>query len=226
MRLLLVEDDESLAKALCMALQRRGYQVGWVADGVQALMRLRDDAPDLAILDLEVPGIDGLQVLHRARSQGVVVPIVVVSGRGGIGDRVQALNAGADDYVSKPFALEELLARLRALLRREHEQPRPARTVCGRLSMEAATGEIQLDGAPLRLTAREQAMVGVLMRQPGRAVPKDRLFRLVYPDQDNVRFDAIDVLAHRVRRKLAGTGVSLVTLRGLGYALKALPDCA
>jgi two-component system response regulator TctD len=224
MRLLLVEDDESLAKALCLALQRRGYQVGWVADGLQALMRLRDDAPDLAILDLEVPGLDGLQVLHRARGQGVVVPIVVVSGRGGVGDRVLALNAGADDYVSKPFALEELLARLRALLRREHEQPRPACTVCGRLSMEAASGEIRLDGRPLRLTAREQAMLGVLMRQPGRAVPKDRLFRLVFPDEKNVRFDAIDVVAHRVRCKLAGTGVSLVTLRGFGYALKAPRD--
>ncbi|HSV70466.1 MAG TPA: response regulator transcription factor [Methylibium sp.] len=219
MKLLLVEDDLAMAQALQLALERRGFEVARCANGSEALQRLRHDPPDLALLDLTIPGLDGLQVLHKARADGLSVPIVVLTARGAVGDRVQGLNAGADDYLAKPFDLDELEARIRALLRRHgRDQGTPQR--CGRLSLERESGAFYVGEQVLELTPREQALLKALIAQPGHAVSKDKLFRVVFPMETEIQFEAIEVVAYRLRKKLVGSGASLVTLRGLGYLLR------
>jgi two-component system response regulator TctD len=219
MKLLLVEDDESMARALRLALERRGFEVDACGNGNEALQRLRTDPPDLALLDLTLPGMDGLAVLQKARSHGVATPILLLTARGAVGDRIQGLNAGADDYLAKPFDLDELEARVRALLRRAHGAPEPA-LQCGPLRLERESGAFYLGDAILEVTPREHALLKALMAKPGHAMPKERLFRLVFPMEDTIQFEAIEVVAYRLRKKLAGSGVSLITLRGLGYLLR------
>jgi two-component system, OmpR family, response regulator TctD len=221
MKLLLVEDDPSMAQALRLALERRGFEVDCCGDGTEALNRLRHQPPDLALLDLTIPGLDGLQVLHKARAEGLQVPIIILTARGAVGDRVLGLNAGADDYLAKPFDLDELEARVRALLRRAQGDEGEARPACGPLAIDRESGAFYLGDQVLELTPREQALLKALIARPGHAVAKERLFRLVFPMEDNIQFEAIEVVAYRLRRKLAGSGVSLITLRGLGYLLRA-----
>jgi two-component system response regulator TctD len=222
MKLLLVEDDESMSRALRLALERRGFEVDVAANGNDALQRLRFATPDLTLLDLTIPGMDGLAVLQKARSHGVAAPILVLTARGAVGDRIQGLNAGADDYLAKPFDLDELEARIRALLRRAQGEPEAA-LQCGLLRLERESGAFYLGDEILEVTPREQALLKALMAKPGHAVPKERLFRLVFPMESTIQFEAIEVVAYRLRKKLAGSGVSLVTLRGLGYLLRAEP---
>jgi len=222
MRLLLVEDDLAMAQALQLALERRGFEMNVVHNGSDALQQLRNQPPDLALLDLTIPGLDGLQVLHRARAEDIRVPIVVLTARGAVGDRVLGLNAGADDYLAKPFDLDELEARIRALLRRTagHEADE---LQCGALKLELASGAFYLDGEVFDVTPREQALLKALIAKPGHAVPKEKLFRVVFPMETDIQFEAIEVVAYRLRKKLAGSGVSLITLRGLGYLLRSDP---
>ncbi|MCM5679835.1 response regulator [Schlegelella sp. S2-27] len=222
MKLLLVEDDESMSRALRLALERRGFEVEVAANGNDALQRLRFATPDLTLLDLTIPGMDGLAVLQKARSHGVAAPILVLTARGAVGDRIQGLNAGADDYLAKPFDLDELEARIRALLRRAQGEPEAA-LQCGPLRLERESGAFYLGDEILEVTPREQALLKALMAKPGHAVPKERLFRLVFPMESTIQFEAIEVVAYRLRKKLAGSGVALVTLRGLGYLLRAEP---
>lgn len=222
MKLLLVEDDESMSRALRLALERRGFEVEVAANGNDALQRLRFATPDLTLLDLTIPGMDGLAVLQKARSHGVAAPILVLTARGAVGDRIQGLNAGADDYLAKPFDLDELEARIRALLRRAQGEPEAA-LQCGPLRLERESGAFYLADEILEVTPREQALLKALMAKPGHAVPKERLFRLVFPMESAIQFEAIEVVAYRLRKKLAGSGVALVTLRGLGYLLRAEP---
>lgn len=219
MKLLLVEDDLAMAQALQLALERRGFEVDRCHNGSDALVRLRHDPPALALLDLTIPGLDGLQVLHKARAEGLTVPIVVLTARSAVGDRVLGLNAGADDYLAKPFDLDELEARIRALLRRlGRDNDAPQRV--GSLSFERASGAFYLGDQVLELTPREQALLKALFATPGHAVAKEKLFRVVFPMESEIQFEAIEVVAYRLRKKLAGSGVSLVTLRGLGYLLR------
>ncbi len=219
MKLLLVEDEAAMAQALGRALERRGFEVTHSADGGEALARLRHSPPDAVLLDLSLPGMDGLQVLHRARAEGIGLPILILTARGAVGDRVLGLNAGADDYLAKPFDLDELEARIRALLRRHgHRDEEPL--ACGPLVLDRPSGAFHLGGQILELTPREQALLKALMARPGHAVPKEKLFRLVFPMEELVQFEAIEVVAYRLRKKLAGSGVQLVTLRGLGYLLR------
>jgi two-component system response regulator TctD len=218
MRLLLVEDDAAMAQALQLALERRGFEVTHVANGSEALQRLRHQPPDAALLDLTLPGMDGLQVLHKAHAEGISVPILVLTARGAVGDRVVGLNAGAEDYLAKPFDLDELEARVRVLLRRHAKKD--VVLACGPLTMEVDSGAFYLDGAPLEVTPREQALLKALIARPGHAVTKEKLFRVVFPMEQDIQFEAIEVVAYRLRKKLAGAGVSLITLRGLGYRLR------
>ena len=223
MKLLLVEDDQAMAHALQLALERRGFEVTHCFDGGEALQRLRHYPPDAALLDLTLPGMDGLQVLHKARGEGITVPILVLTARGAVGDRVQGLNAGADDYLAKPFDLDELEARVRALLRRRGGRGDELPLACGPLTLERDSGAFYLDGKPLEVTPREQALLKALIAKPGHAVAKEKLFRLVFPMEQDIQFEAVEVVAYRLRKKLAGSGVSLITLRGLGYLLRADP---
>lgn len=224
MKLLLVEDDPSMQTTLQRTLGRRGFTVQVCGDGEQALPAWRRFEPDVVALDLSLPRRDGLQVLAQARSAGLHTPVLLLTARGTVGDRVLGLNAGADDYLPKPFDLDELEARLRALRRRNARQQQdqaPVRSLqVGLLHAEAEGGAIYLRGQPLELTPRELALLRTLMAKPGHAVPKERLFELVFPGEAEVLPEAIEVVVYRLRKKLAGTGASLMTLRGLGYLVR------
>ena len=225
MQLLLVEDDSAMRTTLQRTLMRRGMQVQVAADGPAALAQWLARPPDAVVLDLSLPGLDGLQVLERARGHGLKTPVLILTARGTVGDRVLGLNAGADDYLAKPFDLDELEARLKALLRRSQDsfgsQPPPEVITLGALRYDKESGAIYRDGQVMELTPRELALMHGLLARPGHAVTKERLFALVFPGEANVQYEAVEVVAYRLRKKLVGTGISLVTLRGLGYLLKA-----
>jgi len=227
MKLLLVEDDPTMRSTLERALSRRGMQVAACGDGLAALGQWSASPPDVVVLDLSLPGLDGLQVLERARAGGLATPVLVLTARGTVGDRVLGLNAGADDYLPKPFDLDELEARLRALARRSAngaaaEAPAANGTVAlGSLSYDKDSGAFYHEGRVLELTPREASLLQALMARPGHAMAKERLFELVFPGASDVQYEAVEVVVYRLRKKLAPTGVNLMTLRGLGYLLKA-----
>jgi two-component system, OmpR family, response regulator TctD len=225
MKLLLIEDDASMIAALQRALSRRGMAVAVCSDGALALHAWQTAAPDVVMLDLNLPHVDGLQVLEQARRAGMTTPVLILTARGTVGDRIMGLNLGADDYLPKPFDLDELEARLRALVRRRStgKQPAPdgAEHVLGSLRLERDSGAIYNAGLPMELTPRELALLQALIVKPGHAVSKEKLFELVFPHEADVQYEAVEVVVYRVRKKLLGTGVMLMTLRGLGYLLKA-----
>lgn len=226
MQLLLVEDDATMRTTLQRSLARRGFEVTAVGDGLAALAEISARPYDAVVLDLSLPGLDGLQVLQQARARGLRTPVLVLTARGTVGDRVLGLNAGADDYLPKPFDLDELEARLRALMRRSAEQQEvrpaaPAEITLGALRHDRLSGMFYLHDEPMELTPREQALLRSLLQHPGRALSKEKLYEAVFPGQTEVQYEAIEVVVYRLRKKLADTGVSLMTLRGLGYLLKA-----
>ena len=225
MQLLLVEDDPTMQATLHRALTRRGMEVTAVGDGRAALSQWTALQPDAVILDLTLPGLDGLQVLQQARSRGLRTPVLILTARGTVGDRVMGLNAGADDYLPKPFDLDELEARLRALVRRSADPAvaplAPSSVQIGAIRYDKDSGALYFHGEVMELTPRELALMHALLAQPGHAVTKERLYELVFPGQLDVQYEAIEVVVYRLRKKLAGTGLTLMTLRGLGYLLRA-----
>src|SRR3954470_139442 len=221
MKLLLVEDDPSMQVALKRTLQNRGMDVELCGDGRDALARWKASPPDMVMLDLTLPGMDGLLVLEEARRSGLTTPVLILTARGTVGDRIIGLNTGADDYLPKPFDLDELEARLRALQRRSPAGRPSAGSTPGGLVWDRESGAIHWRGEILELAPREAALLHALLARPGHAVPKERLFELVFPGESEVQYEAIEVVVYRLRKKLAHTGVKLVTLRGLGYLLKA-----
>ena len=209
--------------------------------GDRALDRWRASLPDVVLLDLSLPGRDGLQVLADARAEGLATPVISLTARGTVGDRILGLNTGADDYLPKPVDLDELEARVRALARRGrpggagsvgaarglgggagglHDGRAEPPTFCG-LRADADSGAIYHQGQPLELAPREAALLRALLARPGQAVAKERLFDLVFAGEPDLQPDAIEVVAYRLRKKLAATAARVVTLRGLGYLLKA-----
>jgi len=223
MKLLLIEDDATMRSTLERALGRRGVNVATCDDGALAVARWAAFQPDVVVLDLSLPGLDGLQVLELARAQGLDAPVLILTARGTVGDRVIGLNAGADDYLPKPFDLDELEARLRALRRRRGDASgEPGGSVqLGALRLERQDGAFYLNEQVLELTPREAALLQALMARPGHAVAKERLFELVFPGQQDVQHEAVEVVVYRLRKKLVDSGVTLMTLRGLGYLIKA-----
>ena len=239
MKLLLVEDNPTLQTTLQRALGRRGFEVLACTDGHRALAQWRSTLPDLVLLDLSLPGQDGLMVLTQARAQGLTTPVIILTARGTVGDRILGLNTGADDYLPKPFDLDELEARIQALLRRRSPQATPQpdhrsafgpvgnpafgsalTPAFGGLQMDREQGAVYVHGQPLELPPRELALLRALLAKPGHAIAKERLFEVVFAGELDVLPEAIEVVAYRLRKKLADTGVQLVTLRGLGYLLK------
>ncbi|MFM9426151.1 two-component system response regulator TctD [Variovorax sp. GrIS 2.14] len=223
MKLLLVEDDPTMQTTLQRALARRQIDVRVCGDGAQALEQWRALEPDVVALDLSLPNLDGLQVLAQARAAGLRTPVLLLTARGTVGDRIVGLNAGADDYLPKPFDLDELEARLRALRRRHQnagvDAPINPQQV-GALRYELESGAIYHRAEVQELTPRELGLLKVLMEKPGHAVTKERLFELVFPGETEVQYEAIEVVVYRLRKKLVGTGAVLMTLRGLGYLLR------
>lgn len=224
MKLLLVEDDTALHTSLQRSLSRLGWTVEVCADGRVALGRWRACQPDVVLLDLTLPGRDGLQILQQARDEGLATPVLILTARGTVGDRVQGLNAGADDYLPKPFDLDELEARIRALHRRHSDNNAESAASPRQSSVmhyDKDSGAIYYQNQPLELAPRELALLKALLARPGHAVPKEKLFELVFPGELDMQSEAIEVVVYRLRKKLLVTGSQLVTLRGLGYLLKA-----
>ena len=222
MKLLLVEDDPAMRTTLLRALTRLGWTVDLCADGGAAITQWQQTRPDVVLLDLSLPGLDGLEVLAQARQRGLSTPVLILTARGTVGDRILGLNAGADDYLPKPFDLDELEARVRALLRRSENNVESASSPRGMdvFSYDKDSGAVYFQGAVLDLPPRELALLRALLARPGHAVSKERLFELVFPDAADVQLEAVEVVAYRLRKKLLPTGASLMTLRGLGYLLK------
>ena len=224
MQLLLVEDDPTMQTTLQRALERRGIRVTALGEGHGALARWSSHPPDAVVLDLTLPGLDGLQVLEQARARGLRTPVLILTARGTVGDRVVGLNAGADDYLPKPFDLDELEARLHALVRRSDVTQAKSGSnsiQIGAVRYEKESGALYLGDTALELTPRELALVHALLARPGHAVTKERLYELVFPGQLDVQYEAIEVVVYRLRKKLTDTGLTLMTLRGLGYLIKA-----
>jgi two-component system, OmpR family, response regulator TctD len=223
MHLLLIEDDPGLHTTLQRSLVRAQMRVDVCSDGRLALDHWLGAEPDVVVLDLSLPGVDGLDILKAARAKGLGTPVLILTARGTVGDKVLGLNAGADDYLPKPFDLDELEARVRALYRR-HAGNAPGSSPelhLGALRLDKANGALYHRQQIMDLSPREMALVAALMARPGHAVSKERLFEVVFPGEAEVQFEAIEVVVYRLRKKLAATGVALVTLRGLGYLLKA-----
>jgi two-component system response regulator TctD len=223
MKLLLIEDNLAMQTSLQRSFERSGMQVAVCADGARALDRWRAVVPDVVLLDLNLPGVDGLTILAHARAEGLTTPVLVLTARGTVGDRVLGLNTGADDYLAKPFDLDELEARVHALARRHGAAAHEAMPTLQGLSIDVVSGAVCHLGRPMDLTPREAALARALLARAGQALTKERLCDLVFPGERDVQPAAIEVVAYRLRKKLAPTGVQLVTLRGLGYLLQAAP---
>lgn len=219
MRILLAEDEHALGAWLTRALERSGFHVDWVDDGRIANRSIDGQDYDALVLDLGLPGRGGHEVLQHLRARDQRLPVLVLTARDSLAERVGSLNEGADDFLAKPFALAELEARLTALVRRARGSEHP-RMRCGPLAYDASMRQVLCDGRPLSLTPRELAVLKALLARSGEAVSKQQIHDRVFSDDDDVMPNAIDVLVHRLRRRLEGTGVRLQTYRGLGYVLE------
>src|SRR5471032_46930 len=221
MRLLIVEDDAALARGLLKAFRGDGLAVDHVSCGQDALEIVKMEPYSAIILDLGLPDIDGLTVLKRMRSMHVSTPILILTARDGTSDRVNGLDHGADDYLSKPFAVEELEARVRALIRRGQGSPDPILSL-GLLKLDRATGAAYLGDDVLDLTRRERSVLETLVSRVGTVVPKPRLAADVFDYDDSVSPNALEVYIGRLRRKLDKSGLEILTVRGLGYLLRQI----
>jgi two-component system response regulator TctD len=219
MRLLLVEDHVELSRWVGLALEKSHYTVERSMNGADADARLATERYDLVILDLSLARMDGLEVLRRMRARGTRTPVLIVTARGEVSDRVRGLDLGADDYLAKPFEIDELEARIRALLRRS-QAGGETRPCCGDLVLDPASHAFELGGKLLSLTPREFAVLESLVLRAGKVVAKGQLHERLFSLESDAKADAIEVYVHRLRRKLAGARVRIVTLRGLGYLLE------
>ena len=219
MRILVAEDDAILADGVTRTLRQSGYAVDWVKNGVEADTALDTDDFDLLILDIGLPRKSGLDVLRRLRARDSRVPVLILTALDGVNDRVRGLDAGADDYLAKPFELAELEARVRALTRRGMAGG-PTLLRHGALTYDQIGRIARLNGEPLELSAREVSLLEIFLSRAGRLVSKDQLVSHLCEWGEEVSPNAIEVYVHRLRKKLEPGGVRIVTVRGLGYSLE------
>ncbi|KQS71110.1 MULTISPECIES: response regulator [Methylobacterium] len=218
MRVLVVEDDAALARGLVAALRHGGYAVDHEADGADAVQLALSEPYSLIVLDLGLPGLPGFEVLKAVRAAGSTVPVMILTARDAISDRVRGLDLGADDYLLKPFDLAEFEARVRALVRRGQAVPNPVLR-CGALELDRAAGTVTLGGAPVALRRRELAVLTILMTRAGKPVPKERLSAEIFGFDEAVAPNALELYVARLRKKLQPDGPEIRTIRGLGYLL-------
>ena len=223
LHLLLVEDDAPLADGLANSLRQSGYSVDWSANGRAADAALMTREYDLVILDLSLPGLDGFEVLRRLRAQNKPLPVLILSARDASAERVRGLDSGADDYLTKPFDLEELEARVRALIRRS-QGIASAVVGCAGLSLDTKARRVLNKGEAVELTGREYALLELLVLRAGHVVSKQQIAESLCEWGDEISPGAIEIHIHRVRKKIDGAGVALRTLRGFGYMLETQAD--
>ncbi|HLS86632.1 MAG TPA: response regulator transcription factor [Burkholderiales bacterium] len=219
MRILLVEDDRMLSDALARALRQSAHSVELAAGGRDADAALASGGFDLVILDVNLPEMDGFEVLRRLRGRKSTVPVLILTARESVEDLVKGLDLGADDYLTKPFQLAELEARVRALLRRGHGGA-GAEIVHGALRLDVAGRRLYCRGQPLELSARELAVLELLLMREGRVVTKQQIAEHLYGWNDEASSNAVEVFIYRLRRKLEPSGVELRTIRGMGYLIE------
>ncbi|MEY4346126.1 MAG: hypothetical protein RL032_1958 [Pseudomonadota bacterium] len=221
MRILLAEDDAMLGDGLRAGLRQLGFQVDWVRDGAAAERELASDVYAAGVLDLGLPMKDGLDVLQSVRARNIATPVLVLTARDAIADRVRGLDLGADDYVVKPVDLNELAARLRSLIRRSHGQTHEV-LVCDKVQLDPAARQVRFDGQAASLSTREFDLLHALMRNAGRVLSREQLEQQMYSWGHEVESNTIEVHIHHLRRKLSSDAIQ--TVRGVGYTmLKATP---
>lgn len=224
MRILLVEDEPELAHWLSRSLEKKGFSIDWSNDGLVAYRRLQLEEFDAVILDLGIPSMDGHSVLSRLRSEDNRTPILILTARDSLADRVDTLESGADDFLPKPFRIEELVARLNALIRRSRGRDKP-RLACGTLTYDLSSKRFTLNGAALAVTPRESEVLRILIQRSGEPVNKQFILdRLTDRDDEIMNVEAVEVIIHRLRKKLQTSDVQITTLRGIGYCLEPLEN--
>jgi len=218
MRILLIEDDTLIGDGLKVGLSKLGFSVDWFASGEAGFQALNAAPWDAVVLDLSLPERDGLDILRQWRQQGADVPVLILTARDALDQRVQGLQLGADDYLCKPFALTEVAARLQALIRRRHGQLQPELRH-GRLVMAPGSHSVMVDGEPLSLKSRELALLELFLRNPGRVLTRAQLEEKLYSWDDDVSSNAVEVHIHHLRKKLGSQFIR--TVHGIGYTLGA-----
>lgn len=217
MRILLAEDDAMIGKAIRQGLADDGHTVDWVRNVSAVNAALHAPVYDLMLLDLGLPGGDGLDILRTMRQRGSALPVIIITARDDVQSRISGLDSGADDYVLKPFDLDELAARMRAVLRRRDQRPHPG-LQCGDLKLEPREKTASISGKPLTLSAREFALLQALLERQDRFLSRSQLEEALYGWDDDIDSNVIEVYLHRLRRKIGSERI--INLRGIGYRLK------
>ncbi len=220
MRILVVEDDKKIASFIVNGLKQSGFAVDHSADGEQGLIMAQSIAYDAAVVDIMLPKLDGLSLIQQLRAKGTRIPVLILSAKASVDDRVKGLQAGGDDYLTKPFAFSELLARIQALIRRATQTTEPTRLVVGDLSVDLLTREVQRADEKLELQPREFALLEYLMRNANRTVTKTMILEHIFDYSFDPQTNVVDVLVHRLRSKMDKDHAMLHTIRGVGYVLR------
>ena len=222
MRILVIEDDKKIASFVVNGLKQSGFAVDQAADGEAGLFQARSHAYDAAVVDVMLPRLDGLSLIQQLRGSGWHTPVLILSARASVDDRVKGLQAGGDDYLTKPFAFSELLARVHALIRRAAHSPEPTRLAVGALTLDLLTREVRRGGSPIELQPREFALLEYLMRSANRPVTKTMILEHIFDYSFDPQTNVVDVLVHRLRAKVDQEKTMIHTIRGVGYVLRSV----
>jgi len=220
MRVLVIEDDKKIASFVVNGLKQSGFAVDHAVDGEAGWLNAQTHAYDAAVVDLMLPKMDGLAVIQQLRAGGSHLPVLILSAKASVDDRVRGLQAGGDDYLTKPFAFSELLARIQALIRRATHTPEPTRLAVGDLTLDLLTREVRRSEETIELQPREFALLEYLMRHPNRPVTKTMILEHIFDYSFDPQTNVVDVLVHRLRAKLDKEKAMIHTLRGVGYVLR------
>jgi two-component system, OmpR family, response regulator len=220
MRVLVVEDDKKIATFVVKGLKQSGFAADHAAEGEEGLFMAGSVNYDVAIVDLMLPKLDGLSLIQKLRAKGSRVPVLILSAKASVDDRVRGLQAGGDDYLTKPFAFSELLARVQALIRRATQVTEPMKLVVGDLTMELLTRDVRRAGEKIELQPREFALLEYLMRSVGRTVTKTMILEHIFDFSFDPQTNVVDVLVHRLRSKVDKDRAMIQTIRGIGYVLQ------
>jgi len=220
MRVLVVEDDEKIASFVVKGLKQNGFAVDHCTDGEEGLFMAESVNYDTVVVDLMLPKLDGLSLIRKLRAKKLRVPVLILSARASVDDRVKGLQAGSDDYLTKPFAFSELLARVQALIRRASQSSEPTKLVVGDLTMDLLTREVQRGGEKIDLQPREFSLLEYLMRNAARTVTKTMILEHIFDYSFDPQTNVVDVLVHRLRSKVDRDKAMIHTIRGVGYVLQ------